>query len=106
LGANLKPLTSDEWLGLLEGAGLRDIVVRTHKINTQNEARGLLRQYRCGGMLGIPWRMLALYARDPAYRRSVKKVRKEGVTPESLEEYFGYGAVRRQEVEERVGRVR
>jgi hypothetical protein len=87
----VKPLTSDEWLGLLEGAGLGEVVVRTHEINTQNEARGLLRRYGGGGMLGVLWRMLALYARNPAYRRFVKEVRKEGVTPENLEEYFGYG---------------
>ena len=91
LGANVKPLTSDEWLGLLKGAGLKDIVVRTHEVNTQNEARGLLRRYGFGGMLGVFGRMLLLYARNPAYRRFVKEVRKEGVTPENLEEYFGYG---------------
>jgi len=91
LGANVKPLTSDEWVGLLEGAGLREIVVRSCEINTQNETRGILRRYGCGGMLGVFWRMLALYARNPAYRRFVKKVRKEGAMPENLEEYFGYG---------------
>ncbi len=35
--------------------------------------------------------MLSLYARYPAYRRFVKKVRKEGVAPENLDDYFGYG---------------
>jgi len=91
LGANVKPLASDEWLGLLEGAGLRDIVVRIHEINTQKEARGLLRRYGFGGMLGVLWRMLALCARNPAYREFVKDIRKEGITPENLDEYFGYG---------------
>ena len=41
--------------------------------------------------MGVFGRMLLLYARNPAYRRFVKEVRKEGVTPENLEEYFGYG---------------
>ena len=91
LGANVKPLTSDEWLGLLEGAGLKDIVVRTHEVNTQNEARGLLRRYGFGGMLGVFGRMLSLYARNPAYRSFVKEVRQDGVAPKDLEEYFGYG---------------
>jgi hypothetical protein len=91
LGANVKPLTSDEWLGLLEGAGLKDIFVRTHEVNTKNEARGLLRRYGCGGMLGVLWRMLSLYAKNPAYRRFVKEVRKDGVAPKDLEEFFGYG---------------
>jgi hypothetical protein len=33
---------------------------------------------------------VTIYARNPAYRRFVKNARKEGVTPENLEEYFGY----------------
>ena len=33
-GANVKPLTPDGWAGLLEGAGLREIIVRTSPINT------------------------------------------------------------------------
>ncbi|MFQ6101055.1 MAG: class I SAM-dependent methyltransferase [Anaerolineae bacterium] len=49
VGANVEPLTSDEWVELLESAGLREIVVRTYEINTQNEARGILRRYGCGG---------------------------------------------------------
>jgi hypothetical protein len=35
--------------------------------------------------------MLSLYAKSPAYRRFVKEVREGGVTPENLDEYFGYG---------------
>ncbi len=91
VGANVKPLTSDGWVELLEGAGLREIVVRIYEINTQNEARGILRRYGCGGMLRVLCRMLSLYARSPAYRRFVKGAREGGVTPENLDEYFGYG---------------
>jgi len=91
VGANVKPLTSDGWVGLLEGAGLSDIVVRTYAINTQDEARGILRRYGCRGMLGVLGRTLSLYARSPAYRRFVKEVREGGVTPKNLDEYFGYG---------------
>jgi len=91
LGATVKPLTSGDWVGLLEGAGLREIVVRTYEITTQNEARGILRRYGCRGMLGVLCRTLSLYARSPAYRRFVKEVREDGVTPENLDEYFGYG---------------
>ena len=91
LGANAKPLTSSEWAGLLEAAGLRETVVRTYEINVQDEGRGILRRYGCGGMLGVLFRMLSLYARSPAYRRFVKGVREDGVTPDNLDEYFGYG---------------
>ncbi len=91
LGATTKPLTSDGWVGLLEGAGLREIVVRTYEINTQNEAKGIVRRYGYIGMLGVLGRTLALYAKSPAYRRFVKEQREGGITPENLDEYFGYG---------------
>ncbi|MBC8445829.1 MAG: class I SAM-dependent methyltransferase [Chloroflexi bacterium] len=91
LGASVKPLTSGDWVGLLEGAGLREIVVTTYEINTQNEARGILRRYGCRGMLRVLCRTLSLYAKSPDYRRFVKEVREGGITPENLDEYFGYG---------------
>jgi arsenite methyltransferase len=91
LGASVKPLTSEEWVGLLEGAGLKDIEVRTYEIDAQDEAKGIVRRYGLGGMLAVFGRMLALYMRNPAYRRFVKGVREQGVTPSNLEEYFGYG---------------
>ena len=91
LGANVKPLTSNEWVGLLETAGLIELVVKTYEINVKDEARGIYRRYGFGGMLGVLFRMLSLYARNPAYRKFVKEVRKDGVTPKNLDEYFGYG---------------
>jgi ubiquinone/menaquinone biosynthesis C-methylase UbiE len=91
LGANVQPLTADGWAGLLGDAGLKEIVVKTYAIKTQDEARGILRRYGLGGMLGVMGRMLLLYARSSAYRNFVKEVSEGGVTPKNLEEYFGYG---------------
>lgn len=91
LGANVQPLTSGGWVELLEGAELREMVVRTYEINVRSEAKGIFRRYGFGGMLGVLCRMLSLYARSPDYRRFVKKVREGGVAPENLDEYFGYG---------------
>jgi ubiquinone/menaquinone biosynthesis C-methylase UbiE len=91
LGANVNPLTPDEWIELLEGAGLTEILVRIQAIDTQDEAKGIVRRYGFAGMLGILWRMLRLYVRNPAYRRFVKEVGKEGITPRDLDQYFGYG---------------
>lgn len=91
LGANVKPLTSSEWTGLLEAAGLKEIVTRTSNIIVKDEAKGIYRRYGFRGMLSIMYRMLSLYARNPAYRKFVKKVKKEGVAPKNLDEYFGYG---------------
>jgi arsenite methyltransferase len=91
LGASVKPLTSAGWVGLLEGAGLRDIIVRTSDISVRDETRGILRRYGLGGMLRIMGRTFALYAKSPAYRTFVKDVRQDGVAPDNLVEYFGYG---------------
>jgi ubiquinone/menaquinone biosynthesis C-methylase UbiE len=91
LGANVNPLTSAEWAGLLEGAGLSDIVVRISDVSVRDETRGILRRYGLGGMLRVMGRTMALYARNPAYRSFVREVRQDGITPENLTEYFGYG---------------
>jgi arsenite methyltransferase len=91
IGTTAEPLTSDGWTELLENAGLREITVRTYEVDTKDEARGLLQRYGLGGMMRIWWSMLRLYARSPAYRRFVKRVRQTGVIPENLEQYFGYG---------------
>jgi arsenite methyltransferase len=91
LGANVKPMTPSEWVGLLESAGLREIIATTYPIKIQEESQGILRRYGCGGMLGVLGRMLRLYVRSPAYRKFVKEVQKGGITPKNLDEYFGYG---------------
>jgi len=91
LGANVKPLTPGEWAGLLQAAGLREIVQKIHNVNLQDESKGILRRYGCAGALGVMGRMLFLYLRNPAYRKFVKEVQKDGITPKNLDEYFGYG---------------
>lgn len=91
LGADVKTLTSSEWVRLLEGGGLKEIVAKTFAIDVRSEARGMLRRYGWGGMLGILGRMFSLYMTSPAYRRFVREVRKNEITPANLDQYFGYG---------------
>ncbi len=91
IGATAKPLTETEWTGLLEDAGLSEIGVTTREIDVKDQARGIFQRYGCLGMLGIWRRTLALYLRNPAYRRFVKQVRQGGLVPDNLDEYFGYG---------------
>jgi len=91
IGAAVQPLTSDEWTGLLETAGLNEIVAKTYAIHTKDETKGILGRYGLAGMLGVMGRTLLLYAKSPAYRMFVKGVRQAGLMPENLEEYFGYG---------------
>jgi ubiquinone/menaquinone biosynthesis C-methylase UbiE len=91
VGATVEPLTSDEWVGMLRDAGLSELVVKINEINVRDETKGILQRYGCGGMLLVLTRTLSLYFRNPAYRRFVQKVRQDGITPENLDEYFGYG---------------
>jgi arsenite methyltransferase len=91
VGAQVEPLTEKAWVELLQNAGLSDLVVRIHTIDIRDEARGILQRYGGSGMLRSMWRALRMYVRNPAYRRFVTRVRKEGITPENLQEYFGYG---------------
>ncbi len=91
LGANIKPLTSSEWGGLLESAGLGKIAAKTYTIDVRNESKGMLRRYGWGEMLRIFYRVLSLYATNPAYRKFVREIRENEITPANLDEYFGYG---------------
>jgi ubiquinone/menaquinone biosynthesis C-methylase UbiE len=91
VGASVSPLTREEWVTMLQNAGLQDIVARIHTIETGDEAKGILARYGCLGMVRVFWRMAALYVRNPTYRQFVRGVREEGLTPENLQEYFGYG---------------
>ena len=91
VGAQVKPLTREEWVGLLESAGFQDLVVKIYHVDTRDEARAMMRRYGCLGMLRVWRRTLRLYFKNPAYRRFVKRVRQGGLVPENLHEYFGYG---------------
>jgi len=91
VGASVSPLTGEEWAATLESAGLREIVASVHTIGIQDETQGILRRYGLGGMLRVFWRIADLYLRNPAYRSFVRGVREQGMTPENLDEYFGYG---------------
>jgi ubiquinone/menaquinone biosynthesis C-methylase UbiE len=91
LGASVKPLSSEEWTGLLEAAGLNEIIIKTYEMNVRDESKGILQRYGFGGMLRSMFRGFALYSRNPDYRKFVKGVREVGITPENLTEYFGYG---------------
>lgn len=91
VGANVKPLTAEGWRHLLEGAGLREIIVITKSIDVQDETRGIVQRYGYGGLLGTMWRALGLYVRNSAYRQFLKGVRERGLIPQNLDEYFGYG---------------
>ncbi len=91
VGTTAKPLASSEWVGMMETAGLREIITKTLTVNVQEESKGILRRYGFIGMLGVFWRMILLRIKSPAYRKFVQEVQKVGIAPTNLSEYFGYG---------------
>jgi SAM-dependent methyltransferase len=91
VGANVKPLKPDEWIGLLQGAGLEVIVANTYPVSVRVESKGILQRYGLVGMLRTLGRALRLYTRSPNYRNFVKSTSQSGIIPDQLEEYFGYG---------------
>jgi len=87
-GAKKEFLTSDGWKELLKGSGLRDIVVRTHKITPLsqwlNEVRETdLRDFTAGW----GW-FFSQFIGNPGYRRFLKETL---TTPGNLFEYLGFG---------------
>ena len=91
IGACVKPLSSDEWIKLLENAGLTDIVANVQKITIRKEGKDIVHRYGYFGMLRSIMTEILMYAKNPHYRRFVNKIRKKGIAPENIEEYFGYG---------------
>jgi ubiquinone/menaquinone biosynthesis C-methylase UbiE len=91
VGATISPQTADGWTGLLVGAGLQVVTAEILEIDVQEEAKGILARYGFGGMLRVLGRTFKLYIKNPAYREFVKSVRQDGITPDGLSEYFGYG---------------
>jgi len=88
LSGNAEVLSADGWVGLLEGSGLRDIVVRTYEISPRGEAASVIRRYGLRNMLGIWCRALSMYVRNPASWAMLKAA---GAMPKNAFEYFGYG---------------
>ena len=79
-------LTAEGWAGLLNSAGLRDIVVRTYEFDTRREATQVQR-YRLQDMWNMFSRTLFLYVKSPAFREYMAERRH---TPKDLFEYLGY----------------
>jgi SAM-dependent methyltransferase len=93
MGAEVRPV--ETWVSLCEEADLDDLVVRLRRVDPAVEIRNRLR------WVGLPWavrawgRTVALYARDPEARASLKTFYGPGM---SVFDHVGYGLF--------VGRVR
>jgi arsenite methyltransferase len=88
---SIKPdiLTLEGWMGLLEGAGLSDIVTRTYKFDARRESTQVKR-YRFEDMWRMFYRTLLLYIKSPAFRKYMAADR---YLPKDTFEYLGYAVL-------------
>lgn len=82
-GVKGRLLTSLEWRDLLAGAGLSDIVVRTHEVHALSAGHEGL-----GDAVRVGHRVVYMYVRSSAFRRFLRETLS---LPRNLFEYFGYG---------------
>ncbi|MDY6875110.1 MAG: methyltransferase domain-containing protein [Chloroflexota bacterium] len=78
--------TSHDWVGLLESAGLTNVVVQTYEFDTRREATQVQR-YHFQDMWNMFYRTLLLYVKNSDFRGYMKERRR---TPGDLFEYLGY----------------
>jgi len=76
-------LDSDGWRELFANAGLREILVRTYKVDTISNKRDDLTDF-----LRVAHRVVYLYFKSSAFRKFIKEAFS---VPRNLVEYFGYG---------------
>ena len=79
--------TADGWRQMLKDAGLRDIFVKTYKLDARRESTQIKR-YRFQDMWRMFSRTLSLYARSSDFRAYMKEQRR---LPKGVFEYLGYG---------------
>ena len=91
VSTTVAPVTPDEWSAFLKEADLEEIFVKIVPINVQDESKMIITRYGFGEMLRILGRTLRLYLKSKDYRNFVREVQQGGITPDHLEDYFGYG---------------
>jgi arsenite methyltransferase len=78
--------TLEDWVGFLDNAGLRDVVVQTYKFDARRESTQVQR-YHLQDMWRMFYRTLLLYVKNPAFRKYMAERRH---LPKGLFEYLGH----------------
>ncbi len=79
--------TSDEYVQMLESAGLKDVLAQVHRVESLRESSQLSR-YRARDMIAMFARTIGLYLRNPGFRRYMRARER---LPKRLFHYLGYG---------------
>jgi len=89
LAWSVEPLSPTEWAEMMEGAGLRDVVVDRRTVSTWREATQIKR-YHLRDLVRMGWRTLSLYLRQPTFRKYMAERRD---VPRDLFDYLGYALI-------------
>jgi hypothetical protein len=73
----------------MEAVGLEDVTTRVHPADIKGEARGRIKRFGCGGMLGTMWGAIGAILRDPSIRGKLKWAM--GQVPQDIQRNLGYG---------------
>jgi arsenite methyltransferase len=79
--------TADDWQGMLENAGLQDLVVRAYAVDARRES-SQVKRYRPEDMWRMVYRTAALYVKSPEFRAYMHDRRR---IPKNMFHYLGYG---------------
>jgi SAM-dependent methyltransferase len=82
-------LQAEDWLELLERAGLEDVTGSAHPVSIPREGRGRLQRYGCRGFARVLVRTLTLFLKDRASRDFLKDVTQS--VPRDMLGDIGYG---------------
>jgi len=86
-----KPETPDGWRELLVDSGLRDVVVKTYKVNALDQWINEIRELDFRDYSRAWYRFLSLLIKSPACRRFAREALSMPGNIFSLFEYLGYG---------------
>jgi len=82
-GITVDMLDADQWRALLQGAGLRDVVAKTHKVTTLSNRADNMKD-----LAQVWYKVLYLYLINRDFRYFIKQA---VAVPKDLLEYLGYG---------------
>jgi SAM-dependent methyltransferase len=82
-------LQREDWMALMQGAGLIDVTAQTRPVDVREEARGRMTRFGCRGMLRILWRTIGALLKDPTSRKTIKRATE--TVPGDVMKAMGYG---------------
>jgi len=82
--------TTDGWQELTAGAGLRDMTVRTYKINALSQWFYEVRQFDSSTFFRAWYQLLSQYIKSPSFRRIIKEKYLAGLSLRIFRQFFQY----------------